>query len=191
MRKRKGRIFLAITGGILSLCSCGGKSEQIFFAQEAAETVFVQEESEETAVQEEVQVVVFVCGAVCEPGVFSLKEGSRVADAIARAGGMTPEADTDYLNQAALLQDGEKLYVPTKEEVLLWEISKEESSLVNINTADAQMLCTLPGIGESRAADIIAYRTEQGAFQCIEDIMKVSGIKDSLFAKIKDFITVD
>lgn len=137
-------------------------------------------------------IYVHVCGAVNEPGVVELPEGSRAEAGVSAAGGMRADADTDYVNLAAPLADGEKLYIPTLEEgrALKEQEAEKESGLVNINTADSAALCTLPGIGESRAASIIAYREEHGAFQSVEDIMKVSGIGESAFGKLKDLITV-
>lgn len=146
--------------------------------------------------------VVHICGAVENPGVYLLEEGSRVYQAIEQAGGFRGDADEDYLNQADLLGDGMKLYVPTREEVILageagsWQsinsgsVRQAEAALVNINTAGEELLCTLSGVGSSRAKSIIAYREKHGAFQKIEDIMNVEGIKDGLFQKIKDSITV-
>ena len=136
---------------------------------------------------------VHVCGAVKEPGVVALKAGSRAEDALLAAGGFLEEADQNYVNLAAPVEDGEKLYFPTVQEAagLADETEALEKGLVNINTADAQELCTLPGIGSARAGDIIAYREKNGGFERIEDIMKVSGIKESAFEKLKDKITTD
>lgn len=146
--------------------------------------------------------VVHVCGAVQNPGVYSLAEGSRIYEAVAAAGGLLPEADEAYLNQAACVTDGEQIYVPTQQEVLEQSVTlvrngqQTESGIVsqdtkvNLNTATKEQLCTLPGIGESKAESIISYRNEHGAYGQIEDIMKVEGIKDGLFQKIKDRITV-
>lgn len=147
--------------------------------------------------------VVYVCGAVMSPGVYNLPEGSRIYEAIEMAGGFADEADSEYLNQAGNLQDGMKLYVPTKEQVEKNEVPTEQGNgdsllpretaddgRVNINTATEGMLCTLPGIGTSKAKSIISYREEHGAYEQIEDIMKVTGIKEGLFQKIRDKITV-
>lgn len=146
--------------------------------------------------------VVHVCGAVQNPGVYSLAEGSRIYEAVAAAGGLLTEADEAYLNQAACVTDGEQIYVPTKQEVLEQSATLARNGLqteigtglqdtkVNLNTATKEQLCTLPGIGESKAESIISYRNEHGAYGQIEDIMKVEGIKDGLFQKIKDRITV-
>lgn len=142
--------------------------------------------------------VVHVCGAVQSPGVYTLEEGSRIYQAVEAAGGFTKEAGEDYLNQADRVSDGMKIYVPELSELqdMAWqEISgsvfeNADGGLVNINTADEALLCTLSGVGSSRAKSIIAYRQEHGAFQKIEDIMNVEGIKEGLFQKIRDNITV-
>ncbi|MCM1135078.1 MAG: helix-hairpin-helix domain-containing protein [Clostridium sp.] len=163
--------------------------------------------------------VVHVCGAVKEPGVYKMDADSRIYQAIEKAGGFMQEADENYLNQADLLSDGMKIYVPTKEEVenadggIEWktgggaeqgkeqeqtrgqgqgqeEVPSEGAFPVNINTAGEAQLCTLPGVGSSKAKSIIAYREKNGAYQKIEDIMNVEGIKDGVFQKIKDSITV-
>ena len=154
-----------------------------------------------------VSVVVYVCGAVVNPGVYELSEGSRIDDAVTAAGGFSEDADRTYVNLAARLSDGSKLQIPTlsetSDETLAKEINSfdaedngsgsgasEGGGLININTASQTELATLPGIGEGIAGKIIKYRDENGSFKSIEDIMKVSGIKDKLFSKIKDQITV-
>ena len=154
-----------------------------------------------------VSVVVYVCGAVVNPGVYELSEGSRIDDAVIAAGGFSEDADRTYVNLAARLSDGSKLQIPTLSETSDETLAKEINSfdtedngsgpgasdgggLININTASQTELATLPGIGEGIAGKIIKYRDENGSFKSIEDIMKVSGIKDKLFSKIKDQITV-
>ncbi len=144
----------------------------------------------------EAKLYVYVCGAVKEPGVVSLDEGSRLEDALKAAGGFAENADKSYVNLAAPAVDGEKVYVPEEGESLPSDLgTKQESAsagsgLVNINTADAAALCTLPGIGETRAKDIIDYREKNGSFETKEDIMKVPGIKTGAYNKICDKITV-
>lgn len=137
-------------------------------------------------------ICVYVCGAVENPGVVELPEGSRAADALLAVGGFVADAQTDYVNLAAKVSDGEKLYFPTVQEAELFsaEESAKEAGLVNINTADVDRLCTLPGIGASRAQDIIDYREANGAFQSVEDIMKVTGIKTATYEKLCGKITV-
>ncbi|MBQ7613997.1 MAG: helix-hairpin-helix domain-containing protein [Butyrivibrio sp.] len=164
---------------------------------------------EEAAKQEEKPetVAVFVCGAVENPGVYELLEGSRADEAVEAAGGFTDDADVTYVNLAAKLTDGVKLQIPTVTDTaskgLLPEIDSFDAAsdalaadgsgaggLVNINTASKEQLTSLPGIGDGIAGKIIKYREDNGAFKKAEDIMNVSGIKEKLFSKIKDYITV-
>ena len=108
------------------------------------------------------------------------------------AGGFSEDADRTYINLADSVKDGQKLYVPKLGEVLPQEQAGGiEAAKININTATSQQLMTLPGIGESRAKDIIDYRQKNGKFKSISDIKKISGIKDAAFDKIKDLICVE
>ena len=146
----------------------------------------------------ETTMVIYICGAVVSPGVYELPAGSRVNDAVMAAGGFSAEADHNYVNLAEPISDGIKIQIPTVQEVstLQPEISDSfsnsdpRSGLVNINRASKEELKTIPGIGDGIANKIIDYRTQNGNFSTIEDIMKVSGIKEKLFSKIKDHITV-
>lgn len=140
-------------------------------------------------------IYVFVCGRVNHPGVYSALLGTRAYQFIELAGGFCEDADVTYLNLAEGISDGQKLYVPAIGEALLEEASnvnlnQKQSNLININKATKEQLMTLPGIGETKAQDIINYRNTNGAFGTIEDIKNISGIKDSAFNKIKEFITV-
>jgi competence protein ComEA len=152
-------------------------------------------------------VKVFVCGAVLQEGVYTLKEGSRIDSALKLAGGFAQDADTDYVNLAETVEDGQKIYFPREGEEVTEAQSKEtattsssdatgsqgqeNSALVNINAADIEGLKTLPDIGETRAQRILAYRQSNGNFASKEDIKNVSGIGDSIYESIKDYITVD
>lgn len=162
-------------------------------------------------------LVVHICGAVSAPGVYELPAGSRIIDAVEAGGGFLPEADEACCNLAEEIVDGCQIYIMTKSEscadgqtekkagiqtspdsdmqttdrnVRSNSATALENGLVNLNTADIAALMTLPGIGESRAKAIISYREQHGAFAQIEDIMKISGIKQAAFSKIKDKITV-
>lgn len=162
-------------------------------------------------------LVVHICGAVSAPGVYELPAGSRIIDAVEAGGGFLPEADEACCNLAEEIVDGCQIYIMTKTEscadgqtekkagiqtspdsdmqttdrnVRSNSATALENGLVNLNTADIAALMTLPGIGESRAKAIISYREQHGAFAKIEDIMKISGIKQAAFSKIKDKITV-
>ena len=171
----------------------------------------VQDEKPQAPLEPE-SCVVHICGAVNQPGVYTLESGDRIYQAIEKAGGFREDAEQNYLNQADQLSDGMKIYVPTQEQAreaegdLGWivpgiegagntkepetETAGEDSSLVNINTASEEQLCTLPGVGSSKAKSIIAYREQNGAYRTIEDIMNVEGIKDGVFQKIRDRISV-
>lgn len=144
-------------------------------------------------------IYVQVAGAVHKPGVYELPEGSRVFQALELAGGMTADAQLKSLNQAALLSDGEMIWVMTVEEAAAQPIQEGEASgsgsaredgKVNLNTATEEELMGLPGIGASKAASIINFREENGSFTKIEDLMKIEGIKEGVFSKIKDYVIV-
>lgn len=131
------------------------------------------------------EICVFVCGCVNNPGVYYLPISSRVCDAIELAGGISEDADVNFVNQAEPVSDGERICIPS-----IYETQDSgNSALVNINVAKKEQLLGLPGIGEARADAIIEYR-KNNRFNTIEDIMKVSGIKDAAFNMIKDMICV-
>ena len=165
-------------------------------------------------------IVIHVTGAVNNQGIVRLEEGARIADAIEQAGGLTEEADVSQINLAYILEDGQKIYIPTKEEVK--EATELRNSLtenqkyiisesgngvisdskngknnnekgvgkVDINKASRDELNTLPGIGDVTAERIIEYRENNGDFSKIEDLKEVSGIGEAKYEKIKEMITV-
>ncbi len=146
-------------------------------------------------------VYVFVCGKVVDPGVYKLPDNSRICDALEAAGGVTKEGAFEALDQAKPLVDGQTIYVPGKEEEWVRTVEEERAEdnnsdakgsdgLININTAELNALMTLPGIGQAKALDIIKYREEHGGFQSVEDIMNIQGIKEGVFNKIKDRISI-
>lgn len=138
---------------------------------------------------------VYVCGAVNNPDVYILSSENHIVDAIEASGGFCDDADINYLNLAEKINDGMRIYVPvigeTVTEPVAVQNSGTESGLVNINTADADKLMSIPGIGKSKADKIISYREKNGSFGSISDIMNVDGIKNGMYDKIKDFITVN
>lgn len=171
------------------------------------------EESEETTEKE--KIIVHISGAVQNEGIVELESGSRVADAIEKAGGLKENAYMDEINLAYQLEDGEKIHIPTIEEQKEKEnqeskvenesatgsdgttsrssnssINNGSQTKININTATEEELDTLPGIGPSTATKILDYRKEKGKFKTIEEIKEVSGIGESKYEKIKDKITV-
>lgn len=207
------RIKIAVIALCVLLCSiCYGLNRNHKYREEKA-IVSIQEppvtsaegtpasDSQESPEVPEVPsriCYVHICGEVVSPGVYELEEGSRVFQAVAEAGGFTENAAADTLNMAEQVKDGMKIQVPDQEEAKrlldqgtsVLENLPEGSHKVNLNTAGKDELMTLRGVGEAKADDIIRYRESHGGFQKIEDIMKISGIKEAAFQKIKDDITV-
>ena len=192
--------FLVLIPLCLMLWGCSSSSsEEIGLPDAECSEAFseVSVSAEEVASEEKIPDVlcVYVCGKVVSPGVYELPYGSRVYKALELAGGLTGEADEAAINQAEGLRDGEMIYVPAvgeelEEGSLQKAVSAERDDRVNINTADTARLQEIKGIGASRAEDIINYRENNGRFETIEDIMKVPGIKQGMFEKIRDQIRV-
>lgn len=150
------------------------------------------------------QIVVHIAGEVKSPGVVKLKEGERIEDAIEKAGGLTENAEINNVNLAYVLEDGVKIIIPRKnletEEkiinedagrgVILEDSFEDNKIMVNINKATESDLEKLSGVGASLASKIIEYRNKNGKFSSIEDIKNVSGIGESKFNAIKDYIYV-
>jgi competence protein ComEA len=149
-------------------------------------------EEEQVTEAEAQQVCVYVCGEVKQPGVYELPANARIADAVEAAGGMTGEAAEGWLNLAEHVEDGQKIEVPSAQEARELEEAalEQQSTLINLNTASAEQLMTLTGIGEAKAKDILEYRETHGRFTGIEELMEIPGIKEGVFQKIKDQITV-
>ena len=189
---------------------CGSKDaeengvEEIVLADDdAAEEEAGQDEASENNGEEQTDtaaqtVFVYVCGAVESRSARLLRADARVFEAISSAGGITEEAAPDAVNQARVIVDGEQIYVPTVEEAASQTAGVGETTgtkgtenvKVNINTAGKEELMTLTGIGEAKADDILKYREEHGSFGSIEELMQISGIKEGVFNKIKDDITI-
>ena len=131
-------------------------------------------------------LTVYVSGAVASPGVYSLPDGSRVDSAVQVAGGLVPGAEPEFLNLAALLEDGQQIDVPG-----IISTSHVNAGRVNINTATVSELDALPGIGPTAAQTIVDYRLEHGSFQIIQAIQNVPGIGPATYDRIKDYITAE
>lgn len=161
---------------------------------ENADSAFGEENNHEA----EIKAIscVYVCGAVNDETVYIFEEGERVCDAIEAAGGFTENACRNAVNMSERLEDEQKIYVPTLDEVTDTSVYGEyggtevSDGRININTANVAELTTLKGIGETRAKAIIEYRESFGGFKSVEDIMNVSGIGPSSFQKIKDEIRI-
>lgn len=135
-------------------------------------------------------IYVHILGAVGRPGLYQLREGDRGVDAIAAAGGFLDTADQAQLNLARLLIDGEQIVVPVIGETPAVAPGTTANGLVNLNTADAATLDTLPRVGPAMAARIIDWRESNGPFTAIEDLMNVSGVGDKTFEGLRDRVTV-
>ena len=141
---------------------------------------------------------VYVCGAVEKPGVYALRAKSRVYEAIIMAGGLREDACMESVNQAEVVCDGQMLKILTNEEAAETTVEdgqgqiedEEADGRVNLNTASVTELMTLSGIGQAKAESIVSYREKNGSFSSIEDIMKIEGIKEGVFNRIKDSIRV-
>ncbi len=196
-----GVVLLAVSFAfyLIKEMAAGHADEIVVVPDDTAAAV---ETATNAAVEEAAAIIVDVAGAVMRPSVVELPEGSRIYEAIEKAGGLRKDADLSTTNQAEILTDGQKLYIPTRYELEESMAGSPSSGLaaagsvntqpkrININTADSQTLQQLKGVGPSTAEKIINYRTENGKFKTIEDLKNVSGIGDKTFEKLKDKITV-
>lgn len=205
-------VVIAMASG-LAMASFGSESGDVSFERNDGSGTSVEREAEDAPSDDAVgsseksssaaEVYVDVDGAVVLPGVYRLKEGARVSQAIDAAGGLTAEADVTGLNRASKVADGQKIYVPKVGEqqtvtagggadggAVVTSGANDAAGLVNINTASVAELQTLSGIGPSMAQSIIDERTKNGPFASVDDLMRVSGIGEKKLAKIKDCICV-
>jgi len=192
------RKFYIVSVVLLAILMAGCGSEEEGFdeipEEELCEAVEEPEVKGTSGDQTEDNIFIHVCGAVKNPGVYEMEAGSRIYEALELAGGMTEDAVENSMNQAEILNDGQQLYVMSEaeieEDMIIAENETLEKGKVNINRASREELMTLPGIGESKADSIIRYREETGKFNSIEEIMEIEGIKEGVFRKIEDRITV-
>lgn len=223
-KKQKIAIGIVITIIVIVAIFYSYKQENNFLDQtenlEIEENTTENEEKAKTNEETKEMIIVHISGAVQNEGIVELEVNSRVADAIEKAGGLKENAYMDEINLAYLLEDGEKIHIPTleeqkekegeegkkEEEIKKVETTnkysnaninnvnqKEKTSKqtkININTATQEELDSLPGIGPSTATKILDYRKQNGKFKAIEEIKEVSGIGESKYEKIKDQITV-
>lgn len=216
MQIRSAILIVLFSLGAALLTGCGSNivyeageedvsDDAILSSSEGSEVKSVEDPADEGEYdsKEEDIIYVYVCGAVKTPGVYSLTPGSRVFEAIEAAGNVNEDAYAQALNLAGILNDADKIYVPTIEEYesgALGQISDKGApgslsgggteGKININSADKAALMTLSGIGESKANAIISYREEHGDFKSTEEITNVSGIGKATYANLKDNIIV-
>ena len=210
--ENKKKILIIV---VISVIALGGISYYFLQNEEEGEYIDldVLENNVENIVQNEIiqetpKIIVHISGQVVNPGVISLEENSRIIDAINASGGLTSEADITKVNLAYVLEDAQKIYIPSKndkddsenisggsEGIIITgsgnlEVKGQEKLMVNINIASQEELEKLPGIGSSIAIRIVSYRKENGKFNSIEDIKNVSGIGEAKFNNIKSYISV-
>lgn len=211
----RGKMKLALAAGFVAVASLalfvvialGGSRGGVVIEREnapATAPAVTAETSSDASTPEPVSASIFVHidGAVVVPGVYELTGAHpRVNDAVMAAGGLAEDADTSALNLAAVLSDGEKIHVPRQGEAVATEqtssgaasrpdTGQSSSGVININTATAEELDSLPGVGPSTAAAIVEDRERNGPFASPEDLMRVSGIGEGKFSKLKDQIRV-
>lgn len=206
-------IAIILSGAIFVLYKNNqSKTEEIVdIFKEKEDKEEVTEITGETEEKENIEkIVVDIKGMVANPGVYEVDSTSRINDVIALAGGLIEGADTSMINLAKIVEDEMTIIIYSskevlekyKEEVCICDcplitndacIEEQESSnneIININTATTEELTKITGIGEAKAKSIIEYRDQNGKFNNIEEIKNVPGIGDSIFEKIKDYITV-
>lgn len=187
---RKWNIVISVFFCMVLLGGCQRENSDIMTA-DTGEEMSTKLDTEQASTQSQEDVYVYVCGHVRQPGVYCLKAGSRICEAISLAGGILEDGRAEALNQAQPVADGQTLYVPGIDEEQEEGGSEDfEDGLVDINKAAKEELMTLPGIGESKALSIIQYREEHGLFESVEELMEIPGIKEGIFNKIKNSIKV-
>lgn len=167
------------------------ENESLSYSEKSAEETVTQ--SPKAGDSASASVYIHVLGQVKKPGVYRFNKEPRGVEVVERAGGFTKNADTASVNLALSVSDGTQFVIEDKrkEKGKKGDSKNEEKDKkVNLNTASQEELQTIPGIGPSKAVQIISYRETNGSFKTIEDIMKISGIKEGVFNKIKDSIKV-
>ena len=206
-------LIITLIGGIIYFYTQASDADFLNFEDEKNETIDTSDWTNsiiEDTTKEEKKILIHITGEVNNPGVVSLKEGARIIDAINEAGGSTEKADLGKVNLAYILEDAQKVYIPSTNEADNKDYVSESSGqitvvtdsandliakanekiMVNINTANEVELQRIPGIGEIIASRIVAYRKQNGKYKTIEDIQNVSGVGTSKFQKIKQYICV-
>lgn len=187
-------ICMYVSGGIDELNN--NSIDDIFVEEESSEVNTKSSNEKQELLNEENKIVVEIKGEVKNPNIYYLEEDSIIDDLIVAAGGLRENANTSQINRAEQLQNHQSIYIPSNEEIqnsaeeVINEVNnRNDSNLININSASVSELDALPGVGPSKAQAIVTYREENGPFKSIEEIKNVSGIGESSFEKIKDLIT--
>ena len=179
---RRVKVITILLMVFMMSIGCSRRKEVSIEPKKETKTTAEKSSSKET-------IYVYVCGEVKHPGVYRFSKGERIVSAVKAAGGLTKKASAEKM------KDGQQITIPSKKQTAKNEGSdskavQSSSGKININTAGVKELMTLSGIGEAKASDIISYREEHGPFSDISDIMKIQGIKEGIYHKIKDKITI-
>ncbi len=196
--REKIRLFIALGIGacvvvVLLLFALGIRFDKSSSSSRSATTV----DSVTPATDTGSELVVYVTGAVVHSGVFRINANFRVIDAVSAAGGSTPDAAVEGVNMAAKLSDGQRIYIPRKNEINVNNNStssntgeSNQNSPININTASSSELDGLPGVGPATAQAILSYRQQHNGFRSINELRNITGIGDAKFAKLRPLVTV-
>ena len=192
-----GGFFLLKPSSQTSVKETNLQTEVAAFSKDSSSEKAVNKEEEEESPEQDL-ITVDVKGAVKSPGIYDLPVGSRVHDAVQKAGGLTEEADSKSLNLAQKVSDEALVYVPTKGEEAASQqaasgttSSTSKDKKVNLNKASLEELKQVKGLGGKRAQDIIDHRETNGKFKSVDELKKVSGIGAKTIEKLKDYVTVD
>ena len=192
-----GGFFLLKPSSQTSVKETNLQTEVAAFSKDSSSEKEMKKEEKEESPEQDL-ITVDVKGAVKSPGIYDLPVGSRVHDAVQKAGGLTEEADSKSLNLAQKISDEALVYVPTKgEEAASQQAtsgttpSSSKEKKVNLNKASLEELKQVKGLGGKRAQDIIDHREANGKFKSVDELKKVSGIGAKTIEKLKDYVTVD
>ncbi len=197
IKEKKKEILITIV--ILSIIIFSLILNSINFTKEKIEGEKISQEQlekYEEKLENEKKIFIHLDGAIKKKGLIELSEGDRLEKAITKAGGLLDSADLKYVNLAMILSDGEKIYIPNKNEIVDYSSGisylpdLQESRKVNINRGNLEELQKIPGVGPSTAQNIMNYRKKNGNFKKLEDLKKVSGIGDSKFNSMLEYISI-
>lgn len=193
MKEKLIKLIFPVIYVLICIGGCGSETQVVTQGEYNSESWEMQVSSTDVQQTDRVnEVYVYVAGKVKNPDVYKVPEDYRIYQVIELAGGFLEDAETRNINMADRIFDGMQITVyALGEETVQYGYGTDNSGgMININTASKEELMTLPGIGETKAESIISFRNENGHFDSIEDIMKISGIKEGAFEKIKSYITV-
>ena len=195
---KKAALPITVVAALLFFWFSGsGENKSIEELDEPTTEIVAENEEADNVIEQNINADIYVDigGCVYNPGVYKVKSGTRLFQVIEKAGGLTEDADTDSINQAEEIYDGQKILIYSRSDNYTGTLSEniqQESSTgkININYATSLELQEIPGVGPSIAQKIIEYREANGRFKSIEDIMNISGIGEKTFQSLKDYITV-